>query len=41
MTPEKLRERLADAGVDAREYIRVIRNVRDEEGHSGEGPRRP
>lgn len=38
MTPERIRERLAESDVDPAEYVRALRAVR---GERDEGERRP
>lgn len=36
MTPEKIRERLAESGVDPEEYVRALRAVRGERPRESE-----
>jgi hypothetical protein len=39
MTPEKIRERLAESRVDAEEYVRALRAVRGDLPRDREEPR--
>jgi hypothetical protein len=38
MTPEKIRERLAESGLDAADYVRALRAVRGEDVEPEERP---
>lgn len=39
MTPEKIRERLAESNVDAEQYVRALRAVRGELPEDADEPR--